>query len=278
MCKFSVDASLCTQCGLCVSDCVARIIEQDQEGLPFISQENQANCYACQHCLAVCPTGAVSVLGKDPKNSKAAADLKLPSLEQMDDLVRSRRSIRSYKDENVDSTLLNNLLKTLAHAPTGVNAQELTFNVIDDKADLRRFSEKLITALIDAAADAELSERYPMVQQVTSMPREAVTKMLFRTAPHALIVSAPADAPCAEQDVALSLAYFELLAQTAGLGTVWWGLLKYALTIVPQMKAVLGIPEDHVYYAMLFGVPAIEFARTTQKEDVAVVRRVTLPE
>lgn len=277
MCKFTVDASLCTHCGLCVSDCVARIIEQNQKGLPFISQENQGNCYACQHCLAVCPTGAVSVLGKDPKNSIASDDLNLPSLEQMDDLVCSRRSFRSYKDENVDSALLDSLLRALAHAPTGVNAQELTFNLVDDKADMRRFAELLIDALAEAAADAELVERHPFLQNVASMPREAIEKALFRTAPHALIVSAPADAPCAEQDVALSLAYFELLAQSAGLGTVWWGMLKHSLIIVPQVKAMLGIPQDHVFYAMLFGVPAIKFARTTQKENVAVVRRVTLP-
>lgn len=276
MCEFSVDASLCKRCGLCASDCVARIIEQDQRGLPFISEENQAKCYACQHCLAVCPAGAVSVLGKSPSGSKQAGDLNLPSLEQMDDLVRSRRSVRHYHDQNVEKALLGNLLKTLAHAPTGVNAQELTFHLIDDKDDMRRLADRLIATVAAAASDTELCEKHPMLQSIASMPREAASKMLFRTAPHALIVSAPADAPCAEQDVALSLAYFELLAQSAGLGTVWWGLLKRVLMAVPNMKAVLGIPEDHVYYAMLFGVPAIEFARTTQKEEVAVVRRVTL--
>lgn len=277
MSEFSVDASLCTHCGLCVSDCVARIIEQDEQGLPSIPAEKRENCYACQHCLAVCPTGAISVLGKNPIDSKPMSDVKIPSLEQMDDLIRSRRSIRHYRDENIDPALLSSLLKTLAHAPTGVNKQELTFSVIDDKEVMHAVSSRMIAALAEAVAKDDTSERYGFLNQIGSLPEEVVSGMLFRGAPHALIVSAPPDAPCADQDVALSLAYFELLAQSAGLGTVWWGLLRFALSIVPEMKSVLGIPEDHVYYAMLFGLPAIKFARTTQKDDVAVMRRVTLP-
>jgi len=45
---------------------------------------------------------------------------------------------------------------------------------------------------------------------------------------------------------------------------------------VPALKPVLGIPEDHVYYAMLFGYPSIKFARTAQHDDAAQVRRIEL--
>lgn len=276
MFQFLVDKALCNDCGLCATDCVAGIIEMGEGGLPLISPEKREQCCACQHCLAVCPTGAISVLGKNPADSKPMSEVGIPSPEQMDDLIRSRRSIRHYRDANVDPALISSLLKTLAHAPTGVNKQELTFSVIDDKEVMRAFSGRMIAAMVEAVAKDDASERYGLLAQVASLPEETVSSMLFRGAPHALIVSAPADAPCADQDVALSLAYFELLAQSAGLGTVWWGLLRYALTVIPEMKSVLGIPGDHVFYAMLFGLPAIKFARTTQKEDVAVVRRVEL--
>ncbi|MCE5315274.1 MAG: nitroreductase family protein [Armatimonadota bacterium] len=274
MCEFSVNASLCTRCGLCVSDCVSNIIEMGVNGLPSISPEKKGFCLKCQHCLTVCPTGAVSVLGKNPADSQPISGVSMPSFEQMDHFVRGRRSVRHYKDENVDPALIDSLLNALAHAPTGCNAQELTFNVIDDKDVMHRFSDQLVTALLKAAASDE--SEHPFLQQVAPLPREAIVNIVFRSAPHALIVSAPQDAPCAREDVALSLAYFELLAQSAGLGTLWWGFLRLTSGIVPEVKPILGIPDDHEYYAILFGLPKIEFARTAQKEDAAKVRRVTL--
>ena len=72
-------------------------------------------CWGCQHCLTVCPNGAISVLGKKPENS-----LPLPSdaiSEDPERLVCSRRSCRHYKDENVDPELLNELLAALEATP-----------------------------------------------------------------------------------------------------------------------------------------------------------------
>ena len=60
--------------------------------------------------------------------------------------------------------------------------------------------------------------------------------IIFRGAPHALIVSAPPDAPCPAEDVVLALATFDLLAQSARLGTVWWGLLKMVLEVLPAFR------------------------------------------
>jgi hypothetical protein len=108
---------------------------------------------------------------------------------------------------------------------------------------------------------------------MVSLPREVLNSIFFRSAPHALIVSASPESPCGPEDVTLSLAYFELLAQSAGLGTVWWGYFKLCLTAVPELRSLAGIPEDHACYAMLFGIPSIKFARTTQKEEAAQVRR-----
>jgi nitroreductase len=192
----------------------------------------------------------------------------------MDHFVRSRRSIRHYKDENVDKALIDKLLKSLAHVPTGCNAQELTFNLIDDKGVMHRFSDKLVTTLLNVAANH--TSEHPFLMQIAELPREAVANMVFRTAPHALIVSAPQDAPCAREDIALALAYFELLAQSAGLATVWWGFLRLTLGIIPEVKPLLGIPDNHEYYAMLFGLPLIKFTRTTQKEDAAKIRYIAL--
>jgi nitroreductase len=90
-----------------------------------------------------------------------------------------------------------------------------------------------------------------------------------------LIVSSPPDGPCAQQDVVIALSYFELLAQSAGLGTVWCGYLHRLLELLPTNKSIFQIPAGHVYYAMLFGVPSVQYPRTVQRSGSAAIRTVT---
>lgn len=276
MVQFSVNEQRCVRCGLCVQDCVMRVLHQEAGAPPWMPPEKEANCIACQHCLAICPTGAVSIMGRNPDASLPIFPEALPRLEQMTRLVRSRRSIRQYRDESVDPALLRELLATLGNVPTGINRHELTFRVIDDKAVMQRLRQETLTALRAAAEAGQVPERFAYLQNAVSAWFEDGADVIFRSAPHALIVSAPPDAPCPQEDVALTLAYFELLAQSAGLGTVWWGMLRLVTLVLPELKARLGIPADHHFYGMLFGYPTVRYARTVQRDDAAVVQRVTL--
>jgi hypothetical protein len=50
--------------------------------------------------------------------------------------------------------------------------------------------------------------------------------------------------------------------------------LKLALESAPSLKPLVGLPPNHHYYAMLFGHPAIHFARTVQRDNAATIKRV----
>ncbi|MEI7437601.1 MAG: nitroreductase family protein [bacterium] len=273
MLDFTVDEKLCTRCGVCVRDCPSRIIAMADGNAPSIAPEQETACLQCQHCLAVCPTAAVGILGRKPADSLPLSTGSFPTLERMELLVRGRRSVRQYRDENVDPALLRRLLAAMANAPTGVNRHELTFTVIDDKDDLHRLREKVLAGL---AASTRIPERYGYLIQAGKAYHEHHNDIIFRGAPHAIFVSAPPDAPCPGQDVALSLAYFELLAQSAGLGTVWWGIAQMFFAVLPELKALVGIPPKHVYYAMLFGIPSVHYHRTVQRDNAAVVRHAKI--
>jgi nitroreductase/Pyruvate/2-oxoacid:ferredoxin oxidoreductase delta subunit len=274
MLQFTVDSTRCTHCGLCASDCISRIIQQSGDSLPTIAAEQEEQCMQCQHCLAICPSAAISIFGKNPDQSISLSASNMPSFDQMTQLIRGRRSVRHYRDENVDLDLIQQLLTTVANAPTGVNERELTFSVIDDKDIMHQLQTKVYTGLVDAAAANRIPDRLAYMRTAAALPEEQATKLIFRTAPHALFVSAPPDAPCGREDIALTLAYFELLAQSAGLGTVWWGMVSLVLAVLPELKAALGIPSNHLYYGMLFGKPVIQFARTVQRDEAAVIRSI----
>lgn len=273
--QFLVDQTKCDHCGLCVDDCPARIITYDDAGVPEVKAAREADCVKCQHCLAICPDGAVSVNGVRPENSRPLTTSTVPTFAQMDQLVRARRSVRQYRPEDVNPNLIQRLLDAAAHAPTGVNARQLTFTVIEARATLARLRTQAFDAIAAATEAGHLVERGEFLAKVVHNWREHGRDVIFRDAPHLIIVSSPPTTPCPQQDVSLTLAYFELLAQTAGLGTVWCGYVKVMLEAFPALKPLFGLAPDHVYYAMLFGHCAVQYARTVQREGSAAIRRIS---
>jgi len=271
---FVVDEDRCNRCGDCVSDCPARIIALGDDGPATIPAEKQQYCIRCQHCLAICAQAAVTLDGHRPEDSRPLLAQALPSLDQIDLLVRGRRSVRRYQHENVEPSLIERLLEATACAPTGVNARELTFAVVRDRAVLDVLRQRVLSTLADALEAGRLVERNASFAASVIRADADGRDLIFRGAPHLLIVSAPPSTPCPQQDVPLALATFDLLAQSAGLGTVWCGYVRRAFDALPELKDLFGLPRDHVYYPMLFGYPAVRYARTVERKGSAVVRRV----
>jgi len=144
--------------------------------------------------------------------------------------------------------------------------------VIDSKDVMQRFREMLVEACRRKAGGNE----FPFAAQVVN-EWENGNDLVLRTAPHAIAVYAPSDAACPKEDVALALAYFELLAQSAGVGTTWCGLLKWVLESLPELRRAFGLPGNVYYYTMLFGAPDVHYPRTVQRVwPIGAVKRVTL--
>ncbi|WP_005034849.1 nitroreductase family protein [Holophaga foetida] len=272
--QFHIDDTRCTRCGLCVADCPMRVISQAAGEVPYVKPEKESQCIHCQHCLAICPSAALSIDGKRPEDSLPIEGL--PDLEAMDRLVRSRRSIRRYKPEKVDPALVQRLLAALGNVPTGTNSQQLSFHLIDEPETMDRFRRAAYGALEKADQESRIPERFAVLRTAYQVFAKNGTDILFRGAPHMLVVSAPKNVATPHQDVALALATFDLLAQSAGLGTVWSGFALYAMETAPELKGLLGLEQGRPYYAMPFGYPAIRYARTVQRDGAAEVHRVVL--
>ncbi len=272
MLGFQVDRQKCTRCGECIADCPARIIAM-ADGLPAIAANKETSCYRCQHCLAVCPTGALSILGLKPENSQSLAGRRLDP-GQMELLIKGRRSVRRFKDENLDPALLQHLLEVAWHAPTGVNARQVRFTVVDDKAKLAKLRAEVMAGLSRLVDGNALPERLQFFADFVRLWKEKGVDTLFRHAPHFLVASAPAAVATPVPDCLIALSYFDLFAQANGVGTVWDGLAKWTICdLVPEALKTLGIPDDHVVgYAMAFGKPAVRYARTVQHTRALIHR------
>ncbi len=265
--QFQVDEERCIQCGECVAECPAGVINMDD--YPVIYKEG---CYQCQHCLAVCPTGAVSILGRDP-DASILLDGNMPDPAKLEVLIKGRRSVRRYTGKDLSPALIDELLDIANHSPTGVNVQGVLFTVVREGAVLKKILEEVMDKLGKLHDAGELPEG--LVAQYIGMAVSAWKNegqdIICRGAPHLLITSAPKDAPCPAQDSLIALTTFQLMAHAKGVGTFWDGMFMMALSLLPDLVKRLGIPENHLLgYAMGFGEPEVEYHRTVQRGPVKV--------
>lgn len=262
---FQVDENLCIGCGECAADCPFQLIEM-QNDIPVLTRENEPNCIQCQHCLAICGTGALSVLGHRPADSISLDGFQVPT-DRLATLMKGRRSVRRYKKEPVSAAEIDLLLDTVGHAPTGVNCRQVLLTVIDDPAVMDSLRTRVYAALAKIWQEGRFPPGMDYLQRFVQDALETGHDTLFQGAPHLLIASSPKTAPTLEANCFIALSYFELLAAAMGLGTLWSGLANWTLTaLTPEILAALGVPEDHrVGYMLVFGRPAVTYHRTVQR-------------
>jgi len=272
MLDFTVNSSVCTRCGQCAVDCPPRIIAMNG-GYPAIAEDKETLCYRCQHCLAVCPTGAISIFGIRP-GDVTPLEGNYPRPKQLETLIEGRRSVRRYREENLDPELIKHLLEVAWHAPTGVNARQVHFTVVDDREKMLVLRSEVMAGLGRLVREGKLPEGFERFADFARLWEEKGIDTIFRGAPHLLVASVPHSVPTPLPDCLIALSYFELFAQCHGVGTVWCGLGKWALNdLLPEFRARLGIPEDHLFgYAMMFGKPAVGYARTVRHQPAIIHR------
>jgi nitroreductase len=155
-----------------------------------------------------------------------------------------------------------------------MNTRQVLFTVVDDREKLAQLREEVMAGLTRLVRDNALPEGMEFYANFIRMWDENRLDIIFRGAPHLLIASAPKSVASPLQDCMIALSYFELFAQANGVGTVWNGLLKWAINdLLPQFRQRLGIPDDHLIgYAMVFGTPAVHYARTAQHGPALINR------
>lgn len=258
----SVDKDKCTHCGLCISDCTTGCIDFDSENFPKTVDEKR--CISCQHCLAICPTGALSFGDKHPNGSQAV------EYSDILGLIKSRRSVRQYGEDEIAPEIMDKLKQMLPYVPTGCNNHSLHFSIVEKKSAMDEIRKKVNDLLIKTMSYKALS---PIMNKF-SRYKDAFLKgedVIFRGAPHMIVASSPLSAPCANVDPIIALSYFELYAQHLGLGTCWCGFAQACLKIFPELCEILEIPSGYKpVYVMLFGNPKVKYQRTVQPEPYKI--------
>jgi nitroreductase/NAD-dependent dihydropyrimidine dehydrogenase PreA subunit len=269
MLNFKIEESSCTKCGLCAKDCPMRIIELNE--WPEITTEKEAYCLKCQHCMAVCPTGSLSIEDKNPAKSPSAKFEK-PNATAMAQMIKARRSTRHFKKEQLDKDTINHLLETASYAPTGHNDNGVHFSVVYDQQSMDRIKAMVYSSIKTAGEKARLQAPMDFLYSLQQLWEKEGSDRLFWEAPHLVIASAPNNNVTPYEDSIIALSYLELLANTNGIGTLWNGMIKWVINdLNPEIRQKIGIPENHtIGYVMLMGKPAVKYTRMIQSDGIHI--------
>jgi nitroreductase/NAD-dependent dihydropyrimidine dehydrogenase PreA subunit len=269
-----VDESKCKKDGICAAECPTAIIKlKDGENYPKLIPGGEQACLICGHCVAVCPHGALSHAQVPIEDCVPIEKELVINEDQAIQFMRSRRSIRFFRDKPVEKEKIQKLIDIARYAPTASNAQLLEWQVFTGQDRIKDFSKMAVDRLrasLEKDPDNPRASYLPTIIAAWDFGYDAV----LRGAPALVVASAPKEAGSGMVDLTLALSYLELTATTMGLGTCWAGLLQGVLLGSSELKEALGIPADHPHhYPMMLGYPKAKYFRLPERRASKVTYR-----
>ncbi len=276
MTLLTIDEEKCKRDGLCVRECPFMLITQpDPKSVPFTNQGADKLCLNCGHCVAVCPHGALSHRNMSADECLEIKKELVVDVAQVEQLLRSRRSIRAFKDKVVPQDVLEKLIDLAHYAPTAHNDQEVQWVVVSGFENVKKIAGMAVDSMreiIKNNPDSPINVNLGMIVGAWDMGLDVVC----RNAPHFICAHAEhGTSPFSEYyplDCATALAYVELAAPSLGLGTCWNGIVLSNIAKWQPLRDFLGIPEMNICYgALIAGYPKVKYYRMPLRNTPRVI-------
>ncbi len=265
-----VDPTKCKRDGLCVDECPRLLIElRPQSPVPTPREGAESLCNNCGHCLAVCPHGALTLRTAAPAACPPVSADSLPSLLQVEHLLRTRRSIRTFKASPLPRETLAALVDVARYAPSAANRQPVRWLVIEDGREVRRVARLTEDWMRSAAADpaSGMASHLAGLDLAAQLGKDYVC----RGAPHLVVAQVP---PGRQSDGVIALAYLEVAAYARGLGACWAGFVMSAAEAWPPLREALGLSESLACAGvMLVGYPRYRYRLIPPRDEPQIVWR-----
>ncbi len=269
-----VEKKKCVGCKLCVNDCFVNDIELI---------DNKANirnkkCFKCGHCIAICPQNAVFM---DEYNMDEVVEYNKENFDIDSDnllnFIKFRRTIRRFKDKDVEIEKIKKIIDAGRFTPTGGNLQNVSYIVVRD--DIDKLKEMTIETLKYMGEDVlnnlttenigikEYAKKWiKMYDEFKENPKN--DNLFFNAKVVLLVVS--------ESDVngALASSNMELMANTLGLGSLYSGFFVRASKTNRDINKFLGIDDNKsIVTCMVIGYPDVHYKRPVPRKDADIIWR-----
>jgi nitroreductase len=180
-------------------------------------------------------------------------------LKDIIEMIKTRRSVRDYKEDPVSDEDIKFLIDCARYAPSGSNMQPWSFLVIQNKEVIQKLSESGKKAMI------------PLAEQIVDNPKKAAgfisflksndTK-LFYNAPLLVIIFGNKKSLTADWDCAMAAQNMMLAAHSRGIGSCWIGFAMPALMNEKILQELGAPPSFKAVAPLIFGYPKGKTATT----------------
>jgi len=287
-----IDYEHCNSCGLCVKVCKGAPLYMEDRRV-CIDQSRLFGCIACGQCVCVCPLNCITVTGRD-----LSADdiIDIPTKErkatytQLFDLMLARRSVRNFKDREVERHVVENIVAAASTAPMGIPPSDVGILVFQGRDKVKAFRKDLLGALkswkkmMSPAMMAIMrpfigKENYssfksfviPAIDIYIEMDKKG-EDWFFYDAPLALYFYAAATSDLADPYIAAT--YAMLAAESLGLGSCMLGFTGYAMKYSKRLKRKYKLPNKmQPGICVIFGYPAFNYHKALRRR-FAEVRQI----
>ncbi|MTI81386.1 MAG: nitroreductase family protein [Firmicutes bacterium] len=175
--------------------------------------------------------------------------------------IKSRRSIRAFKQEQIKDEELQLILEAGLYAPSAHNQQSWHFTVIQNKEILDDLNES------SKEAGKIFNDKY--IQQLSNNEKFHT----FYHAPTAVIISGKKDSLMPFADCAAATQNMLVAAQSIGIGSCWIGLVSLVFNgeKAKKYQDKLGIPEGYQpYHAVALGYKKVKSTKAFARKENTV--------
>lgn len=255
----TVDLEKCNKDGICVDECPMKILYMEADE-PKLLPGGDKMCIRCGHCVGVCPTGALTIGDIKPEDCLEVDRSLLLGPTATEHLLRSRRSIRTYKDKPVEKETLEKLIDIACHAPSGHNSQSVKWQVIYEREEVKRYSGMVIDwmrYMIKEQPEYAQSLHLDLVVGGWDFGLDTVS----RDSQHLILANGHKNNVMGKITCTIAMTYLELALPAFGLGGCWNGFFNVAAMNWPPLQEALGLGDDLNHAVMMVGHPKYKYKR-----------------
>jgi ferredoxin len=285
-----VNPETCLGDGICVEICPEDILEIADEKATTVESRADA-CIECGQCVAVCPTESMT-MPKLPTEDFERLPKRPFAFEEFHDFLKTRRSVRVFKDRPVEREVIQKILDAAATAPMGFPPHSTEVVVIDGRDELdflleqlvkdyefmiKGFSNLFIRTMIRLNAGAENFHSLKnyildVAKHANQVYRENGGDKYMRGAPVLMLFHGSRWAMSCEENAHLICHHSMLAALSLGLGSTIIGLIPPIVDRSRLLRERYGIPKNNrVCTSLVLGYPKYKYHRGIRR-DLAGVR------
>jgi len=274
-----VNKEICIGCENCVAHCLQDNIEMEDGKAKMVKEK----CIYCGHCLALCPVNAIEIDKYNIDEIKEYTPEKFDIEEEnFLNFMKFRRSIRKYKDKEVEKEKIEKIIEAGRYSPTGGNRQHISYTVVKNK--LPKLRELAINKLYELSQEikkgkdkgfnynkATLSRYCKAWEKMYEEFKKGEDRLFFRGD---TLIIAKGDTrlkPTPQMELGIALSRMELMAYTLDLGACYIGYFMTAFSKSKEIRDFLEIKDyEEVVSPLIIGYPNVKYIKTVARNRVKI--------